>query len=287
MRDFLATKEHAKDIWPDAQQCMNCAVHKGFYKVWQELRTHRYWDNNGAGGIFEELESIGCGRDSGQQVFITGHSLGGAIAALAMYDMELLGWNVGLSYTFNAPRVGNTNFAIEFEKKFALKRNVSYFRVTRLKDVVSQVPPKSFLGSDYHHVGAEAYYYPSWTMDKYVVCDDPESLECSKRYTFRSKLLGNIIHDHINSTLLQKGAFGRPQYCPLQEKQGQDEALRLFTQAVGDIDSPEIGLASSFWLGGSLGSIAAMALVVLRSRRLKTQAGDSSIELVTCEGGHS
>merc|ERR1711862_405353 len=122
--------------------------------------------------------------------------------------------DVALSYTFNAPRTGNTYFAHGFEKLFALKRNVSHFRITRLMDPISQLPPITFLGLDYHHVGPEVYYYPSWTMDEYDICDDPESYSCSKRYKFQSKLMGNIIYDHCNTSLLENGAFGRPEYCP-------------------------------------------------------------------------
>ncbi len=56
---------------------------------------------------------------SSMQVFVAGHSLGGALANLAAYDivkgLKLVDRKTTVScYTFGAPRVGNYAFAHEY-----------------------------------------------------------------------------------------------------------------------------------------------------------------------------
>ena len=51
--------------------------------------------------------------------YVTGHSLGGALATLAAYDMRAIAKQYGNEanvscYTFGAPRTGNHAFAREF-----------------------------------------------------------------------------------------------------------------------------------------------------------------------------
>lgn len=48
------------------------------------------------------------------EILITGHSLGGAIAALTAVDVTKLGYKVNNFYTYGAPRVGNEEFELWF-----------------------------------------------------------------------------------------------------------------------------------------------------------------------------
>lgn len=51
------------------------------------------------------------------QVYITGHSLGGALAILAAFDLSLLSAKQGVAiscYTYGAPRTGNHAFAKKY-----------------------------------------------------------------------------------------------------------------------------------------------------------------------------
>jgi hypothetical protein len=62
------------------------------------------------------------------QIFVTGHSLGGALATVCLIDMEklMLGPNDPICYTFASPRVGDKDFVKNFNEKFSKKQNVCY-----------------------------------------------------------------------------------------------------------------------------------------------------------------
>ncbi len=87
-------------------------------------------------------------------VFITGHSRGGAFAALAAagWAQEKAVPIVGL-YTFGQPRVGNVQFAQDFASL-----DVPYVRVINERDAVAGIPMKlGNLGADYVHAGSVAH----------------------------------------------------------------------------------------------------------------------------------
>lgn len=192
--------------------CASCKVHTGFLQVWLSLKT----GNGSDVGVLDRLEEIGCGMGSGHPVFITGHSLGAAVATLAAYDLKMQGFDVGRSYNFNSPRVVNREFAAHFESLF--DGSVSQFRVTHLRDPVSQLPP-TWLGSlNYRHVGAEVFFYPSWTMTEFSICEDPEDEThiCSHRYRLAGTILNTkLFADHCSTTMISNsGAFCTwPEFC--------------------------------------------------------------------------
>jgi hypothetical protein len=67
------------------------------------------------------------------KVFVTGHSLGGALATLAACHIKMLGFDVDL-YTFASPRVGDPTFAANFQ-------GLNCYRIANSEDVVTVVPP--------------------------------------------------------------------------------------------------------------------------------------------------
>ena len=67
------------------------------------------------------------------KVFVTGHSLGGALATLAASHIDSLGFDVDL-YTFASPRVGDMKFAESFKR-------MKCYRIANSEDVVTVVPP--------------------------------------------------------------------------------------------------------------------------------------------------
>ena len=107
------------------------AVHSGFYtaftKVEKELRAL--------------LEKTGE-----KPIYLTGHSLGGAlalVASAALGGSSALGDRIAAVYTFGAPRVGQANFS-EIVK-------APHYRVINSGDIVPLVPPTWVLG--YRHTG--------------------------------------------------------------------------------------------------------------------------------------
>eukprot|EP00210_Caulerpa_lentillifera_P008426 g8038.t1 len=82
-------------------------VHRGFLETW--------YSNGLNNRVMELVQRIRDGTN--QRVILTGHSLGGALATLAAYDLQLhasVPSNKIECYTFGAPRVGNYPFAYDY-----------------------------------------------------------------------------------------------------------------------------------------------------------------------------
>jgi hypothetical protein len=130
-------------------------VHGGFY------RNQRATWFDVADGLRRALagRSILDDSETGQleALYITGHSLGAAMAALAAWRIakdgayETLRAKLRGVYTFGQPMVGNKPFALECDKDPLLGRRV--FRHIYKNDVVPVLPPQ--LAGDFLHFGLE------------------------------------------------------------------------------------------------------------------------------------
>lgn len=113
-------------------------VHKGFDRalraVWSQVQ-----------------DTIASYRDRAQSLWITGHSLGGALALLAMAYLRDEDRPVYGLYTFGQPRVGNR----EFERTFNQDCRGICFRFVNNNDVVTRVPLRAM---NYSHVGQCLYF---------------------------------------------------------------------------------------------------------------------------------
>lgn len=101
-------------------------VHRGFrdalYEIWEDTE-------DGEAGLKSFLHSI-TGDNGRRTLWICGHSLGGALAALAF---TLLPEAEGL-YTYGAPRMGDAEFVRQSEGR-------QVFRVEHKLDPIPMVPP--------------------------------------------------------------------------------------------------------------------------------------------------
>lgn len=108
------------------------AVHRGFAQavegIWLELRT-----------------LVDAFRSNQQQIWLTGHSLGGALATLAAKRLDAFLGPV-TCITFGQPRVGSPTFHQNY--------SVSHHRFVNEQDLVNKLPPRS-LFTRYLHVGQE------------------------------------------------------------------------------------------------------------------------------------
>jgi triacylglycerol lipase len=110
------------------------AVHAGFKQalesVWEELNI--------------ELQSMA----RAQRFWLTGHSLGGALALLCArcYSGPLAG-----VYTFGQPRAGGGGFAARYDAGLRDRT----FRIVHAADIVPRVP---WLPGDYRHAGHEIFF---------------------------------------------------------------------------------------------------------------------------------
>lgn len=113
-------------------------IHRGFNEaldyIWQELR-----------------QALIDFRDKEQSIWITGHSLGGALATLAVDRLTEESIEIKGLYTFGQPKVGDKVFARNFDNKM---KKLS-FRFVHDEDIVPKVPT---LFQGYHHIGTECYF---------------------------------------------------------------------------------------------------------------------------------
>ena len=114
----------------------------------QSARTHR-----GFTDAFDSVAAriLGAIRERNNcRVILAGHSLGGALATLVADLLARDGIAVMGVYTFGSPRVGNWEFARQYNDRLA---NVT-FRITNAGDPVPWVP---FVFGTYRHVAREFY----------------------------------------------------------------------------------------------------------------------------------
>ncbi|VDN59761.1 unnamed protein product [Dracunculus medinensis] len=109
-------------------------------------------------------------------IWVTGHSLGGAIASLtagAIVAEKLCDANRIRMVTFGQPRTGDYNFASRQDQ------NIPYsFRVTHAADIVPHIPPQNFHGFNHH--GVEVWYNNEMSVkDSYLICIGSDPLNCS------------------------------------------------------------------------------------------------------------
>ena len=119
----------------------NVYVHSGFYK---QLYNENMYENlkNDINDLIKEYTDY--------EIYITGHSLGAALATLFGYELARSIPNKVNIISFASPRVGN----IEFKKAFDKKENLYHIRVTNNRDVVTAVPFINF-----KHVGTNVCLY--------------------------------------------------------------------------------------------------------------------------------
>ncbi len=114
-------------------------VHAGFLRALDNI-----WD--------DLTSAITTLQTSAQSVWVTGHSLGAALATLAAARFRLqLAKPVNGIYTYGSPRVGDTDFQMRFNQLCEL----TTFRYVNNADGVTRVPPREM---GYRHIGTLVYF---------------------------------------------------------------------------------------------------------------------------------
>ncbi len=133
---FRGTEQNIEDWITDlsyrhhSRRVLGGRIHRGFWKSWTAVKS-------------KALDSIASVRTSRQRLWVTGHSLGGALATLAGRDMPRFLRPTGV-VTFGAPRVGDPSFAQNY--------NAPHARYVNEDDVVPHVPFRGLINR-YEHVG--------------------------------------------------------------------------------------------------------------------------------------
>ncbi|WP_409345486.1 lipase family protein [Paenibacillus sp. MBLB4367] len=102
------------------------ATHRGFTKIYDSVRSQ----------IHETLERM----PHDKKLYITGHSLGGALATLCAFDGAYnTKFRQPIVYTYASPRVGDPTFAAAYNRTIEYNR-----RIVNEVDIVPLTPPQTY-----------------------------------------------------------------------------------------------------------------------------------------------
>lgn len=143
-----------------------CTMHSGFKLAWEEISA----------SVISSVNSALASNPS-YGVVSTGHSLGGAVAAIGTAHLRrTLSRSIDI-YSYGAPRIGNSVFV-----DYLSSQSGSHFRVTHGSDPVPRLPP-AFLG--FRHTTPE-YWIASnagddgvWGSNEISVCTGTVNLSCN------------------------------------------------------------------------------------------------------------
>ncbi|CAL0309031.1 unnamed protein product [Lupinus luteus] len=209
---FRGTNEHSLQNWIEdlywKQHDINypgmddAMVHRGFYTAYHNTTIRP--------AVLDAVER--AKKFYGDiQIIVTGHSMGGAMAAFCALDLTVNQHEKNVqAMTFGQPRVGNSAFASLYSKRVP-----NTIRVTHDHDIVPHLPPYySHLPQiTYRHFPREVWLYNIglgsliYSVEK--ICDGSgEDPDCSRSVS------GNSISDHLEYYGVRLGS-DEPMTCKI------------------------------------------------------------------------
>ena len=98
-------------------------VHKGFLSLYNNIREE----------LLSKIEEYA--KDE-KRIYVSGHSMGSAMAIYAAHELDYLGYNVAGLYEFASPRYGDMDLTAYFKSQVFPKYNIA-----EPSDIVPQIPP--------------------------------------------------------------------------------------------------------------------------------------------------
>lgn len=137
---FRGTQGNIEDWMANLDFTKTVDMHRGFNdalnKVWQTIKLYICYN---------------------KPFYITGHSLGAALAGLCAFRLSIMGIQKLNVYTFGQPRMGGN----EFSEKYNELLKASTYRFVNNNDIITRVPPRSL---NYSHVGKLEYFKEDGTL---------------------------------------------------------------------------------------------------------------------------
>jgi len=151
LKDWLLTNANNYLILPEGRSGTDFAAagvgarfHRGFLEALETV-----W-----GPMFAMVDQALKTKD--RPLWVTGHSLGGALALLAAWRFQRNFIPVGAVVTFGGPMIGKKTTSPSFEHEFPGK----VFRYVDVEDVVPLLPSVSLVANAYSHCQAEVCLSP-------------------------------------------------------------------------------------------------------------------------------
>jgi len=204
---FRGTEMKIEDIMTDLRirkigGPLGGRIHRGFLlsllAIWDDYETIQGTKYRGMEHVLRDMKG-----DRAPAIWLTGHSLGAALATLAAAFLVEEGQPVQGLYSFGCPRVGDSAFVTALNSR--CPRN---YRLVNNNDVVTRVPPRSF---GYDHTGEFWYLSEGGALSR-----DPNSW-----YLFLDMALGRLCDlgevgtDGIKDHAMNNGPDG---YIPALKK---------------------------------------------------------------------
>lgn len=190
-------------------KCPGCTVNHGLQAAWQNLLEPV---------VVDALAHSGCQANSAKpevskSVILAGHSMGGAMATLAMYWLQKRGFQVQLSWSIEGGRPGNPAFMTYLnEELFAGVRPVPFWLTTHQRDVVPRTVNSVFAGGP---AGRAQFmlHFPNSTTS-HVFCttkaDIAKDSNCGIYQVIRSQLASWRATDHCGLPFAPGGDICHP-----------------------------------------------------------------------------
>jgi hypothetical protein len=153
IRNWITDAEFERTLPAGVDTRLGVKVHAGFYQALCSVSDtiQKFL------GYSPDFNNARPASGNSKPLFITGHSLGGALAILTALELHMLGFQIAQVYTFGQPRVGNAAFKKLYEDALGDRT----FRLVFQEDVVPRVPhfdPRPTTWHDpYRHAGTEVF----------------------------------------------------------------------------------------------------------------------------------
>ncbi len=132
LKDILSDSRFFRNKLPFCNPDGRVKIHRGFLNAYMSP------------GIYDRIHSYIT--DEIREIYICGHSLGGALSLVCGYDLFCLFPQKKYHITvFGCPRIGNLAFKNEFNRFLP-----DTLRIENGNDIVTKIPPAVF---GFHHVG--------------------------------------------------------------------------------------------------------------------------------------
>lgn len=196
LADFLAVPTKLDRSW-----CSDCWVDDGFHNAYEELRAKM---------MVAILNDCKC-----QDIYLTGHSLGAAVATLAMFDLRATptirerGIKVLPAWLFGSPAVGNPQFVETLARHTLPEEYPGVYRFVNQYDIV----PRLALIA-YDHYGAEIFIKEA--SQRILYCSKPHVARCMDSVSISDLLLNQKITNHLTYFSVNFHISDLPHECQSQ-----------------------------------------------------------------------